>query len=378
MNLDLVAIINFVLIAGVIQGFVFNLVTLLSKKKFNKVILYLNLTVLFISLNNLQAWLIHKDFFSDIFYLKHFLVPWYLLILPAFYSFLRYFLKIQNVIKGYMKITVVLFMSELILRFFVISYVYFLSEASDISIIKTYTDIEDVTNLVFMLFVFYKANSLVFKKQNTYKAILSYDDLSWIKLFLKLGSLVLLCWVIALTVYLITGIKSGYIFLRLSESILLYWIGYQGFYRYNVVRDRIMLRRNLAGRNIDLNFEPSSQLNNDKHAQEFEKISSYIIEKQRFLDSNLTLNSLSEELSVSTSHLSKIINNYSGYNFSDFINSLRVEQAKQFLIDPSFNHYTIISIGLECGFNSKSTFYSAFKKFTLLTPTEFQEQLNVG
>ena len=58
--MDIDSIIKFLLIGGVIQGFGFNLVTLFIKKKFTKVIVFLNLVVLFISLNNLQRILIDK------------------------------------------------------------------------------------------------------------------------------------------------------------------------------------------------------------------------------------------------------------------------------------------------------------------------------
>ena len=88
----------------------------------------------------------------------------------------------------------------------------------------------------------------------------------------------------------------------------------------------------------------------------------------------LSMDIITSELGMSKSHFSKLINSYSNYNFSDFINSLRVEQAKQFLSNDDFNSYTIVAIGLECGFNSKSTFYSAFKKFTTKTPTTYREE----
>lgn len=375
--MNTVAVINFFLIAGVIQGFVFNMVTLLSGKKISKVLIYLNLTVLFISLNNLQAWISDKGFATYFFYIKQLLVPWYLFILPVFYSFLRYFLRIQNEIKGYVKIAVVLFAIELFIRLMVISYVYFFVEGRNTAIIDFYTDVEDVMNLIFSLFVFYKACILVFKKQNTFEVMLSYDDISWIKFFLKIGSLVMLFWVFAKLADIIMGIKTGYVFLRLGTSILLYWIGYQGLYRYNLVMDRIGVRRSLAARNTSFAMQLPIIEPNNKHIEEYQKINSYIIEKQRFLDPNLSMYFLAEELHISTSHLSKLINNYSGYNFSDYINALRVEQAKELLIDSNFDHYTIIAIGLECGFNSKSTFYAAFKKFTSLTPKEYQERLQL-
>ncbi|WP_407920992.1 helix-turn-helix domain-containing protein [Flavobacterium cellulosilyticum] len=63
-----------------------------------------------------------------------------------------------------------------------------------------------------------------------------------------------------------------------------------------------------------------------------------------------------------------------GYNFLDYINLLRVEKVKKYLIKSDYSSYTIVAIGLECGFNSKSTFYTAFKKFTNVTPSEFKEQ----
>ena len=78
---------------------------------------------------------------------------------------------------------------------------------------------------------------------------------------------------------------------------------------------------------------------------------------------------------MSTSHISKVINTTSNFNFSDYINLLRVEQAKKLLSNSDFDRYTIVSVGLECGFNSKSTFYTAFKKFTNYTPTEFRARI---
>ena len=376
--MDWNTIVNFLLIAGVIQGFVFNLVTLFFRKKFSIVILYLNLTVLFISLNNLQAWLRDNGYSLDLFYVKNLYVPWYLLILPMFYAFLIHFLRVHNKIKGFVKLSLIIFAVEFVLRSGVIAYVYYYVEGRPIEYIDTYTIIEDVFNLIFSLFIFYKACVLVFRREKTYKIMLSYDDLNWIKLFLVIGSVLMMLWTLAKVMDIAQGIKWGYSLLRLGTSLLLYWIGYQGLYRYNVVQDRIMLRKDIAKSEkfIDISSTPNPEMN-EKHQREFEKYHQYIINNKRFLDPDLTMNSLSTELGVSVSHLSKLINSYSGYNFSDYVNSLRVEQAKRFLADPDFNHYTIVSIGLECGFNSRSTFYAAFKKFTLQTPTEYQDEIHV-
>ena len=76
---------------------------------------------------------------------------------------------------------------------------------------------------------------------------------------------------------------------------------------------------------------------------------------------------------MSISSISKLINGREGCNFSDYINKYRVSEAKKLLADKNFDPYTIVAIGLECGFNSKSTFYTAFKKFTGQTPTQYRE-----
>ena len=61
-------------------------------------------------------------------------------------------------------------------------------------------------------------------------------------------------------------------------------------------------------------------------------------------------------------------------NFYDLVNGCRVEEAKRLLLDPKNKNYTILSIGFEAGFNSKTTFNTIFKKFTGLTPTEYKDR----
>ena len=60
-------------------------------------------------------------------------------------------------------------------------------------------------------------------------------------------------------------------------------------------------------------------------------------------------------------------------SFPDYLNSYRIEEAKSYLKNPEFSKYTIVSIGLEAGFNSKSSFYSVFKKATGQTPATFKK-----
>ena len=95
-------------------------------------------------------------------------------------------------------------------------------------------------------------------------------------------------------------------------------------------------------------------------------------EEKPFTDGALNLQSLAATLSIPPHHLSQIINERLGQTFADFINSYRVEEAKQRLLDPAFGHLSLLGIAIEVGFNSKSSFNAVFKKHTNMTPSEFR------
>ena len=88
----------------------------------------------------------------------------------------------------------------------------------------------------------------------------------------------------------------------------------------------------------------------------------------------LTLDVLAKKTQLSNGYLSQIINQKGNKNFADFINTYRIEEVKVNLVDPKYNHYSILGIGLEAGFKSKSTFNAAFKKLTGQTPSTFRNQ----
>lgn len=90
-----------------------------------------------------------------------------------------------------------------------------------------------------------------------------------------------------------------------------------------------------------------------------------------YLNSKITITDVAKELKITSQNLSQVINEKTGLNFNEYINSLRIEEAKKILTSDSYNKLTINAIALKSGFNSKSPFYAAFKKHTGLTPKEF-------
>ena len=99
-----------------------------------------------------------------------------------------------------------------------------------------------------------------------------------------------------------------------------------------------------------------------------------IKDKKLFKNPNLKLLDIAKQLNISSHQLSQLLNDNLDKSFSLFINELRVEEAKQLLI--SNNVHTIETIGYDCGFNSKSTFFTTFKKITGTTPAKYKKEKN--
>jgi len=95
--------------------------------------------------------------------------------------------------------------------------------------------------------------------------------------------------------------------------------------------------------------------------------------KRLFTNQELKLKDLAEQLNTSERNLSQIVNTYKNQNFSDYINSYRIEYALKLLADHSLQDKTILWILFEAGFNSKATFNTLFKKVVGSTPAEYRK-----
>ncbi|MBE8728105.1 helix-turn-helix domain-containing protein [Flavobacterium hungaricum] len=96
-----------------------------------------------------------------------------------------------------------------------------------------------------------------------------------------------------------------------------------------------------------------------------------IVEKELYLNPNFSLDDAAKELKISKHILSQYVNEVLGKSFSNLIKEYRIEKAKKLLENES--KITLESLGYDSGFNSKSTFFTAFKKTTGLTPAEYQK-----
>ena len=104
----------------------------------------------------------------------------------------------------------------------------------------------------------------------------------------------------------------------------------------------------------------------------FETLERLVVTEERYLEPDLSLSKLSQLLGTSPQQLSKLVNEQAQRNFNDYINYHRIQAAKNLLTSTENDKYTISSIAFEVGFNSLSSFNSAFKKFEGQTPSSFR------
>ena len=94
-----------------------------------------------------------------------------------------------------------------------------------------------------------------------------------------------------------------------------------------------------------------------------------------YLEPDLNIYKLSEQIGTSRHYLSQVINEKAGKSFFDFINGFRVEEAQSKLTDPAMANKSILGIAFDSGFNSKATFNTTFKKHSGMTPSAYQKSL---
>ena len=115
----------------------------------------------------------------------------------------------------------------------------------------------------------------------------------------------------------------------------------------------------------------SNRISQDE-AQKISKALMNVVQEQKvFLDSSLSLKQLAELLNTTPLKISQVFNEHMKTTFNDYINGHRVEWSKKMILDKK--NYALDAISLESGFNSTSTFYSAFKKREGQTPAKFRE-----
>ena len=136
---------------------------------------------------------------------------------------------------------------------------------------------------------------------------------------------------------------------------------------FSGVDSKLVLTQNLADDN-DIMQDPNN-------TNQIEKLISYMETEKPYLNPSLSLRNLADQMGMNSRELSIIINQKLNQHFFDFVNGYRIKEAMNILVDPAKKGETVLEILYEVGFNSKSSFNTAFKKHTGKTPTEFRKSV---
>lgn len=104
------------------------------------------------------------------------------------------------------------------------------------------------------------------------------------------------------------------------------------------------------------------------------KLELHMQSQKPYLNPTLNIDTLAEAVGIVAQDISSALNHHLGRHFFDFINGYRIAAACEMLASPDCSEKTVLDISLKSGFNSKSSFNTAFKKHMQMTPSQYRQQ----
>ena len=234
------------------------------------------------------------------------------------------------------------------------------------------------------LFVLYSIlairNVVQFKKER--KHFYSYKSdkisLNWL-LFVIVSFIAVFLFVILLNVLIEYQLlqKNIEAYMHVVELFFVYVISIWGFRQIQLNVDkktRNVFRVKDAPKSYSNEKYQKSGLKAEQAEKYLETLISHMEKNEPWKDHELSLDKLSAQTNISKHYITEVLNELVGKNFYLFVNEYRIEYAKKLLSSAKFNHWSIVSIAYECGFNSKTAFYNFFKKLTQKTPNDFKSE----
>ena len=357
---------NSLILGGIIQGLIFGFVVATSKKYRDTSTLLLAVLIVVFSLNNFQYYLTSTSLLKSSSFYNIFWTPGQLAMGPLFYLYglkLIYPEKLipkKTILWAFLPIT----LGIISVNFLKLNYDYLENQFK-------YLVLEIIIEFTSMFLAMAATVKLFFKIRKIELETKAFGfskvmpKLHWFKNILVTFFFLTWVWLtVIILIYLDLAPFKTWNVIWVALSFMIYWIGHVGIYKYGIMEERKKIRNHTLDRNSIVVVS-----NKNDHLTEFENL---LINKKYFLDPELTLNKIADELNLSKSHLSRLVNNELHTSFPDYINHLRIKEAQYYLKHPDFSNYTLLAIGLEAGFASKTTFNNTFKKVTGMTPSEYK------
>lgn len=297
-----------------------------------------------------------------------FLNTLYLLIGPFVYTYIRRLLFYKN---GNYRLAYYHYLPAILYLIYCFLHIYNYDSIKNSN--SYFTAVLFWSDVIFFISIsayLFKSNRLL----NYYKKN-EEDELSFNQTIIKYIKVMLICLLVYMVFWLL-GIVERFV-VKLPIDIRMIWdiscliFGIQiyivGF--YNLKHSEIFKIK------FPLNKENESKKRHKLNEKEINKIKNlvdtFLEEKKGYCRPELSLSILANEINTTTNKLSWVLNNIYKKTFYELVNEYRIEYFLQRIHENKHKEFTLISIAFEVGFNSKSTFYKAFKEITNFTPTEY-------
>lgn len=365
---------------AIFQGIVLGLIILKSSlfnSNSNKYLAYLLFTLSIILLNHIFE---IEDAFTPYPFLRfidH--IEWVFLI-PAF-LFLFIINRIDNTVKSKQK-------NYLCLIPFAYSAVLNITQDLDhvagiYTIPESGIDLINILGLIHLVLAVTFIPFLVLYSYFMIRHLKDSQEKKWIVTLLTIvSSLVFAFLITALAgLFLQYDISSTMNVLALSATFIIHWTAYIGIYKYKLAKNKDAVY-NFLNSDLALSYSNVQMVENSTPEEYresitadnlyFQKLELLCKDQHIYTDSTLNREKVAEKLGISAGYVSQIINTITGDNFANYINQYRIEAVKEMISNSEYKNYNLLTIGLESGFTSKTTFYKAFKKVTGQTPNEYK------
>ncbi len=204
----------------------------------------------------------------------------------------------------------------------------------------------------------------------------------WLNALWLIFSVLLFSWVTTIFIGLVFQYDISYFLkiLALFATFLIHWSAYIGIYKYKLANNKDGIQKFLENELL----VPGNNILIDNHKKKenkesitsdnlyFQKLDLLCKDHQIYTDCTLNREKIAKKLGISAGYVSQIVNIATGDNFANYINQYRIEAVKEMILNSEYENYNLLTMGLESGFTSKTTFYKAFKKATGQTPNEYR------
>ena len=161
----------------------------------------------------------------------------------------------------------------------------------------------------------------------------------------------------------------------------LFYFCYHGVRQYNLAEFQEFKPSNVKAsadedpsshRSEEMNKYQTSSLKEGEMEEIYTQINKCLTLDKIYLDPELKVHDLAKQIGVTTHNISQTINSKVQKPFYDLVNSYRVNHLKKLLSEPGNQQFTILGLGIDSGFNSKTSLNRVFKQQTGMSPSEFR------